>query len=204
MIHIKEDERVPFAAFYVTTRPPRRKELQRRFVADHARTWLALQKKRGAQGAVMVDIDDTLINGKEAVANGFEFMKELYDDASLLYPVHIVTARPDDNHARVMRLLRDRGFSIPPDRLHMLPEHLYGEDLRHVEEFKWKCFCRISQQHGGVVARFGDKMWDVAHLRSLDPQRPPDKGGLDHVPDSACYLFSDPALGGTLSAKLPG
>ena len=191
---VTPDSNVTFPAFFVKGRS---KTEQRQFLAAHARTWLRLQKQRGASGCVMVDIDDTLIDGNEAVAHGFQFMKELYEDASLLYPVHIVTARPDSDHARVMRLLRDRGFCIPPDRLHMLPAHLYGRDLRHVEEFKWGVFRGIAQTHGGVVARFGDKLWDVAHMRSLDTY-------LAHVRDRDCYMFMDPELRGTYSAKLPG
>ena len=56
---------------------------------------------------------------------------------------------------------------------------------------------RSSRAHSGVVARFGDKLWDVAHVDSLDTY-------LQHVGDRDCYLFVDPRLKGTLSAKLPG
>lgn len=145
----------------------------------------------------MVDIDDTLIDGNERVAHGFEFMKRLYEGASLLYPVHVVTARPDSDHASCMRMLRERGFSIPPDRLHMLPAHLYDGPSRHVEEFKWKCYCRMKAQHGGVVARCGDRLWDVAALSSLTTY-------LSHVRDEDTYVFWDPVLCGCLSVKLCG
>ncbi|MEC7000354.1 MAG: hypothetical protein VXX04_00805, partial [Actinomycetota bacterium] len=121
------------------------------------------------------------------------------------------TARPDSEHANVMRMLRGRGFCIPPDRLHMLPHHQYyaKDDEPHVERFKWETFAKISKTHGGVVARFGDKMWDVAHVASLHPghdgYRSADNAGyLSHVPDKACYIFVDPALKGTASFKLPG
>ena len=145
----------------------------------------------------MLDIDDTLIDGNQAVAHGFQLMQALFHEASLLFPVHIVTARPDDDHAHCMRLLRARGFAVPPDRLHMLPARLYGRDTRHVEDFKHGVYVQIGRQHGGVVARFGDKLWDVAHKDSL-------RTYLGHVDDRDCYLFLDPALRGTLSAKLPG
>ena len=194
MLTIVPDPKVSFPGFFVKGK---RKSDMRAFVAHHALLWLKLQHKRGAKGAVMVDIDDTLIDGNEAVHHGFEFMQELYRTASVLFPIHIVTARPDDDHANVMRMLTNRGFCIPPDRLHMLPAHLYGRSTRHVEEFKWKAYLKIADAHGGVVARYGDKLWDVAHIRSFDTY-------LSHVQDKDCYIYMDPNLKGTYSAKLPG
>ena len=207
MVSVVADAKVDFPAYYVRGGG---KTEQRAFVARHALLWLRLAHKRGARGAVMLDIDDTLIDGHECVKNGFEFMRDLYEEASVLFPVHVVTARPDDDHANVMRMLAKRGFVIPPDRLHMLPAALYGRSTQHVERFKWDCFVKMNREHGGVVMRFGDKMWDVAHLQSLDPSyrgngsSTSPAGYLAHVPDRACYLFRDPALRGTVSAKLPG
>lgn len=194
---IVPDTEAPFPAFYVKSRS---KTDQRSFIASQAETWLAFQKKRKATGAIMVDIDDTLIDGNEAVQNGFQFMKHLYERFSRMFPVHVVTARPDDNHSVVMKLLWDKGFYIPPDRLHMLPAHLYDRDAEegHVEKFKWECFRNISRQHKGVVARFGDRLWDVAHIRSLYD------GNLKHIRHKDCYIFMDPSMGGTASYKLPG
>lgn len=188
------DTRVPFPAFFV--RAPS-KTVKRHYVAEHGISWIQHRRAYSDRGCIMFDIDDTLIDGNEAVKHGFELMAKMYDAVSVLYPVHIVTARPDDDHANVMQLLRKRGFCIPPDRLHMLPAKHYGGSLRHVEEFKWGVFCKIARLHGGVVARFGDKLWDVAHLRALESYQ-------SHVEDRECYIFFDPALYGTLSGKLPG
>lgn len=191
---IERDLRVPFRAYFIKAKT---KTEQRQQVADQALTWIRLQHKRGAKGAIMVDIDDTLIDGNECIQNGFQFMKALYSEVSLLYPIHVVTARPDDNHAHVMQMLQRKGFCVPPDRLHMLPAKLYGLDYSHVEIFKWNAFHHIAKQHGGVVARFGDKLWDVAHVNSLHTY-------LAHIHDRDCYIFMDPHLKGTFSGKLPG
>lgn len=191
---VDDDTRVSFPAYYVRSRS---KTQQRMFVAHHAQQWLRFMYKRGSLGAVMVDIDDTLIDGNESVQHGFQYMKALYASAAVMFPLHVVTARPDDDHHAVMKLLARRGFCVPPDRLHMLPAALYGKDTRHVEEFKWKTYLDIGRQHGGVVARFGDKLWDVAHVQSL-------RGSLAHVGDRDCYIFRDPNLKGTVSFKLPG
>lgn len=193
-MQLVRDKSVPFLAYFVRAKT---KTEQRTFVAQHALLWLRCQKSRGAKGAVMVDIDDTLIDSREAVVNGFQFMHELFTEASLYFPFHVVTARPDDQHANVMKMLRERGFSIPPDRLHMLPEELYGRSTRYVEEFKWRTYLKIGEEHQGVVARFGDKLWDVGHIASYDTY-------LKHVRDKDCYVFMDPTMCGTFSAKLPG
>lgn len=189
-----EDTGVPFPAYFVRYKT---KTEQRMFVAFHAIQWIRFQYKRRTLGCVMVDIDDTLIDGNENVVNGFQFMKDLYQEIQTMFPVHVVTARPDEDHGRVMKLLLSRGFCIPPDRLHMLPTEHYGKDHSYVEEFKWKKFLDIAREHNGVVARFGDKLWDVAHHSSLTSY-------LSHIQDKDCYVFVDPRQKGTASFKLPG
>ena len=191
---LHRDDKVPFPAYFVKSK---NKTDMRSFVAHHARLWLELQKERKVQGCVVFDIDDTLIDGHQCVANGFPFMVELYNEASLAFPVHIVTARPDDQHEYVMRMLREKNICLPTDRLHMLPEALYNKSYEHVEKFKWGVHEALVKVHGGVIARFGDRLWDVAHLKSVHTY-------LRHVEDRDCYIFFDPALNGTLSSKLPG
>ena len=189
------DHKVPFPAFIVRT--PSSKTFHRNFVATHGLVWLRLQHRRGARGAIMIDIDDTLLDGNERVKNGFELMKFLYDAASQLFPIHIVTARPDDCHDQVMKMLAERGFCIPVDRLHMLPAESYGKGSELVEEFKYKTFVKIARLHHGCVARFGDKLWDVADFSSLHTY-------LSHVDDAQTYIFLDPKLKGTASFQLQG
>lgn len=191
---VTPDLTVPFPAFYVRHK---NKTEQRMFIAFHARNWITYQFKRRTGGAIMIDIDDTLIDGNESVSHGFQYMKELYLSIGVMFPLHVVTARPFEDHHNVMKLLLDRGFCVPPDRLHMLPTELYGKDYSHVERFKWNTYLTIGKDHGGVVARFGDKMWDVAHFQSIH-------GQLAHVNDRECYIFRDPSMKGTVSYKLPG
>lgn len=146
----------------------------------------------------MLDIDDTLINGHQTCTHGFEHMNELYKYAFDNFCVHIVTARPDDAREEVKELLRKRDLAVSPDRLHMLDAHLWKHgSSRDVEAFKWDCFCEIAKSHSGVVARFGDMLWDVADLSKLHDE-------MSHVQDTDCCIFMDPSLGGCLSCKLPG
>ena len=191
-----KDDTVDFAAHFVRART---KTDQRRFIAHASWLWVRLQQRRGVcGGAIMLDIDDTLIDGHERVDHGFEAMCDFVNVVSLSFPLHLVTARPKDQHDKVMALMRSRGVCVPPDRLHMLPTDLYNGPIRHVEEFKWETSKSISREHGGVLVRIGDRLWDVAHLRTLDA------GTFEHVQEKDSYIFRDPALRGTLSAKLTG
>ena len=191
---MQQDTKVSFPAFFTRGRAKRDKRM---LIAQIGITWLNIQHQRGAGGAVMIDIDDTLIDGRECVANGFEHMFKLYDVAFDLFPIHIVTARPDDTRTVVMQLLKKKKYFIPVDRLHMLPRDQYGKDptYRYVEKFKWQAYRQIGKMHGGVVARFGDKSWDVLHIERLSNS---------HVEDKDTYLCLDPKLEGTASFKLPG
>ena len=154
----------------------------------------------------MIDIDDTIMNrNQNAECDGFDVVHKFYNEASLLYPVYVVTARPADQHEYVIRMLRQKGFCLPPDRLYMLPTKLYDTNIRNVEVFKWKAYLKISSMHGGVVLRMGDMLWDVASLRSLHKRTDiKNSGYLEHVKDRDCYIFLDPSLNGTYSVKLPG
>lgn len=187
------DPKVPFPAYFVKAKSL---TAMRQAVADHALTWLKMQNRRGSTGAIMVDIDDTLIDHSDSVRDGFQFMRHLFEEGGLMFPIHVVTARPLDQHSFVMRLLKEKGFCVQVDRLHMVPTHLYG-NREATGLFKWNTYLKIGHMHNGVVARFGDTMWDVAHHSSLNTY-------LKHVSQRSCYIFRDPSMKGTLSAKLPG
>ena len=177
---------------------------QRRVVSDYATMWIEHMHSVGVPGCIVFDIDDTLIDGNQSVRWGFEFMVTLYNRFFHKYPVHVVTARPNDDHDRVTNLLKDKGMHLSPDRLHMMPYKEWGDE-KLVEKFKWDCHEKISAEHGGVIAKFGDKLWDVAHIKSLrgDPRK--GEGYLSHVTNKDCFIFFDPKLGKfTLSVKLPG
>ena len=170
---------------------------QRQYIAEYAISWLMLQKKRGVYGAIMIDIDDTILDGRQMVQNGFELMKTLFDVAVCFFPIHIVTARPDSEKDYVIRMLQERGFTIPFDRLHLLQEAWYGKGDEFVERYKLDMFIRIANMHNGCVARFGDRLWDVAHIDALHTY-------MKDVSNRSCYIFKDRRLRGTLSFKLPG
>ena len=97
----------------------------------------------------------------------------------------------------MLQLLKDVGIPVQPDRLHLLPS-AWWNDVEKVEAFKWGKYRELAQAcPGGVVARLGDMLWDVAHIRSLHTY-------LSHVEDGHSYLCFDPYMGDTLAAKLVG
>ena len=110
---------MPYTSFHIQGR---RVSDLRTYEARSAWVWLKACHKLGQTGAIVFDIDDTILNGKEKVANGFEHMRTLFRDAFSLFSVYIVTARPDDQHSYVMGMLTKLGFCLPPDRLYMLPK----------------------------------------------------------------------------------
>lgn len=176
---------------------------KRRTVATFARLWLEHRystSKTKQFEAIIFDIDDTLINGHQLVKNGFEDMVDMYNALSNKYVIHIVTARPDYDKRNALQLLADRGISITPDRLHMLPGNIYdsrGSDRdSKTADFKWKCHEKIEAKHKFVAAKFGDRLWDVAHRDSLYEY---------DMKDTDTLIFWDPKFkGGTMSVKLPG
>ena len=200
-MNLTTSDKIKFPHMFVT--PPTKRHTraskteQRRIVAEHALSWITYQHMCGAKGCILFDIDDTLIDGTEQAKDGFEFMVSMYHKVFRKFPVHIVTARPDDTRNRTMDMLESRGICIPPDRLHMLESHLWGEGDEFVEQFKWNCHVKCCKMHTSVIARFGDKLWDVAHIQSLHTY-------LGFVKDEDCVIFFDPFLKGTLSGKLPG
>lgn len=189
---MSEDESMDFPCNRINAKPSE----ARRIVSDYALSWILYQKGCGEKGCVIFDIDDTLIDGSERVVNGFEFLADTYMRVHKLYPVHIVTARPAEDHSKCMEMLGKRGIVVDPDRLHMIPSEDWGDDKK-TEEFKWNCHMKCFRLHDGVIAKFGDKLWDVAHIQALHSY-------MSHVEDEWCLVFFDPYLKGTLSCKLPG
>jgi predicted secreted acid phosphatase len=197
-VTLAPDREVPFPAFFVRA-AAQEKTSQRWAIARHARKHLAKQLAAGKRGAVVFDIDDTLINGNEAVAGGFEFMVDLYNWASAKpFDVQVVTARPDEDKANVMKMLHKRGLCVAYDHLHMMDTEEYNSgDSEFVKDFKWGKHQDFVRRYGAVLARLGDRLWDVAERQSPDTY-------LRHVGDRRAYIFADPALHGTWSYKLPG
>lgn len=189
---MQRDDKVLFPAYVYRDR---RKTDARRMVGYDAAVWLRVQHRLGVRGAVVFDIDDTILNYNESVTQGFEEMHALFCEAFRMFPVYVVTARPSDQHEYVMKMLHKKGFCLSPDRLYLLPAEHYGGPSELVEKFKWESVEEIRKCAGRIVARFGDKLWDVAPLAKLHRE-------LAHVKDSDTYRFMDESC--VYASKLPG
>ena len=151
----------------------------------------------------MFDIDDTLIDDDQKVQKGFEHMRELFLICKTLkFPVYVVTARPDDDEEYVYGMMGRRGMHIEDKHLHMLPAKQYNEkddDKRDkfITNFKFGVYLDLVKKHDRVLARFGDKFWDVTHKITIERD-------LGHLPDTTCLIFRDRLQGMCVSYKLPG
>ena len=176
---------------------------QRRFVAEHGKTWLSTCARMKLRGAVVFDIDDTLIDGKQEVVRGFQDMLETYQHAKRLgFPVYVVTARPDDDEEYVYGMLSRREIHVTPEHLKMLPaEHYNVEDDKERDElitdFKFGKYLEFVKKHNRVLARFGDKLWDVCDKNTIVQD-------LNHVSNRHCWIGRDCRQGMCVSYKLPG
>ena len=88
-------------------------------------------EKEGHAGSCLRH-NDTVLDGNETVQHGFQFMQTLQQDESPL-PIHIVTARPDDNHDAVMQMLKGKGSAYIDSC--MLPA-IFEKGGNVLEEFK--------------------------------------------------------------------
>lgn len=193
------DRSVSFPAFYVKGK---NKTETRELLATHAMYWLKNQVRLGKKGALYFDIDDTIISSNNGVSMyGFTFLQDVFKEFQHIFHIHIVTARPERGRAETIDQLKSKKLYVMHDNLHMLDDKVYDHGTNEdFARFKWTAYLKIREKHGEVIARFGDKMWDVAHFTALYSDRP----YLKHVDDTAGYMFSDPRLRGTASYKCPG
>lgn len=204
--HILRDPKVPYPLFHVKN--TRSKTHARRFIAEHALLYLRyMYEHKKARGAIIFDIDDTIIDYSQKVKGGFEHMKQLWSELHPLFTIYVITARPEDQREKVIDMLHKLHFCVDPDRLHLLPTEDYDKHFKYTERFKWKTFKKIEAEmksrNQRVVARFGDRVWDVGSLQSLHKTKTT-AGELEHIADNATVVFIDPCMHGCLSSKLPG
>lgn len=179
------------------------KTAKREFVATVGLLWLQYQKRRGRRGAVVFDIDDTLIDYRDKVESGFDAMVDLFQFAARHFCTYVVTARPfeagrqgEEDVQYVHDLLRERGIVLPRERLYLMPLHEYNKGGDATEAYKTRTTESIRRREGVILARFGDKMWDCVASSGLHGA-----GQYTHVSDGDAYLGRD---GHTVFGKLPG
>ena len=81
-------------------------------------------------GAVVFDIDDTLVDGCERQVHGFKEMVDLarYVQGHPRLRLHVVTARPRDSRAHILKLFaKNMGITLEPGNLWTLSTEHYDD-----------------------------------------------------------------------------
>tara|TARA_B100001540_G_C15769579_1_gene625677 strand:- start:181 stop:771 length:591 start_codon:yes stop_codon:yes gene_type:complete len=187
---------------YRVSNPTAPKSASRYEIAQILKCWFAYHNHIRSRGAIVVDLDDTLINHQQRVTEGFEHIRNALIDASHNFPFYVVTARPVEDHADVLRMVRKLGFHLADRRLYMMKtEEYYETDPkkrdRFSEAFKWESAIEIEENEGRLLLRMGDRLWDAI------PNPGKNEAKFSHIDDRQPFLFFD-VVHQTLCVKLPG
>lgn len=123
--------------------------------------WLRFKRREGATGAVVFDIDDTLVDEVEnkigPVFRVYRLCKQLG------FEVAIVTARPDTpfNRKETVRMLRERGID-DWESLYMMPTRIQPSAVT-VSAYKRQARDDISERHD-IIANVGDMWHDILRV----------------------------------------
>lgn len=169
----------------------------RRLVAEHLNDWLQTKagmqtSKKAGSGAIICDFDDTLVNDKEKVDDGFESIRKAIVEASLVFSLYIVTARPMSDHRKVVEKLRALGFAVAPSHLFMMTDDDYFQKGNRkvalaARTFKWESFLKIQKkENGNVLLRMGDRLWDI-----LPEPEKHERAFEKHIDQRQAFMFLD-------------
>lgn len=129
-------------------------------LCEWASFWLKFKSLCGKQGAVVFDIDDTLVDGKE---NNIIPVVKVYRLALALgFLCYIVTARPESpSNRRYTREMLSKNGIANYQELYMMPSKL-TPTFQSISLYKFKMRTDISKQHE-ILCNIGD-MW-TDHLK---------------------------------------
>ena len=128
------------------------KTQQRKHLMEYLDRYLNHCKRTRRKGAMIFDIDDTLIDARD---NLIPEVVHIFNKFNTVFPTYILTARPSRGRASTERMLRN--FNLKYDKLIMLPPS--EEDDPGL--YKWKRRCRIAKMHDRVLVACGDQAWDA-------------------------------------------
>lgn len=153
--------------------------VQRRELMEYLNRYLNFCYRHGVDGALVFDIDDTLIFARSS--RSIPEVAHIFQKYSRVFPTYVVTARDEKYFAETERQLMSHGFDTYR-RLFLLPRC----DRDDPGKFKWRMRRLIKRQHGRILAAVGDQVWDAipwpipSSMRDLD-QPGPRRGALLHI-----------------------
>lgn len=173
---------------------------KRTLVAEVGMVWirsvLAAQQHRSTAKppAIIFDIDDTLCDSTE---RGFDHMIRLFQMARRnSLRLHVISARPEGTRRVVLELLNRLCVGVDSENLYLMTEEEYSTGGPAITtNFKHTNYEKVATKHT-VIARFGDRIWDVARPEVI-------KSKLSGCKDEDSFFCVDPKYF-YLSAKLPG
>ena len=125
---------------------------QRKELMEYLDRYLNHCLKNKIKGALVYDIDDTIIenSGKEIP----DVMK-VYKKYAPHFDTYLVTARPAIARQETQKMLHK--MNIPYKGLYLLPV----ADEQDPGKFKYRMRCNFKKKYGRVLAAVGDQVWDA-------------------------------------------
>ena len=169
--------------------------LRIRYVMAWFDAWMRFQAKCGTRGAVVFDIDDTLVDGNEErihpVARAYRLCQEYG------FRCCIVTARPEsvENRRETMQMLNGHGVSNW-ESFYMMPSSIKVKDVAHISHYKRSCRDDIETRHR-IVANVGDMWHDIVRFPLTGATRI-----IDTCKDQDCAVLFPPMSHGEVAIKL--
>lgn len=127
---------------------------QRRELMAYLDRYLRHCLRTGVHGALVFDIDDTLIFARSSSL--IPDVAAIYKKYSRHFPTYVVTARSNKWEAETAEQLHRHGLD-GYRKLLLLPD----ADRADPGVFKWRSRCDIRRKHGRVLAAVGDQAWDA-------------------------------------------
>lgn len=165
------------------------------FLMTWLECWLRFQATRPITGAVVFDIDGTLINESGQPNDSVVKLYHLCEE--LRFPRCIVTARPEttQNRQETNFMLRKNGVD-GWESLYMMPGMSHEVNISELSAYKRQCRDDIETRHR-ILANVGDMWHDLVRFPLHGPMLP-----LKVLEMRECAIFFPPMSHGEVAVKL--
>ena len=136
---------------------------KQRFVMKWLNDWLRFQKNLGKDGAIVFDIDDTLVDGEDDDIKHSSVVKVYRSCQKLGFKCCIITARPevDGNRSETIRMLHSHGIN-DWESLYMMPPNT-KHTTEHISTYKFLARQDLRNRYH-IIANVGDMWHDLVRM----------------------------------------
>ena len=166
---------------------------ERKIAMSWLKYWLNFNSMIGKNGAVIWDIDETLVDNDELP---YKEVQETWDTCIKKgYTCVVLTARPDfpANRTHTKKVLQRHGF-YPYEALYMMPEDLHPTE-KNVSRYKYAARDDVSKRHK-IIGNIGNRCTDLWRF----PQK---HEVLRNISDSESAIIFPNNSHSEVSIKLP-